>query len=234
MRAPIWIWDGVCVAEELLVVGVRIMQADLNDHFVPRALNHNGLGVDESFVLNQAVDKLLHSSRVENLHGFGALLAFIEKSEGEWRVDVREIVEASNDALGLELDRFLEDFGVRHEGDECPRLLCRLDLGDHMQLLLGCSALERHGVDFPLAGYLHLKPLRDSINTLCSHAMCAAGVFVVALAVFATRVQTGQHEFDARDAFLFVYVHGNTTPVITNGNRAVRMDRHIDMAAVAC
>ena len=234
MRAPIWIWDCVCVAKELLVVGVRIIQADLNDHFVPCALNHDGLGVDESFVLNEAVDKLLHSSRVENLHRVGALLAFIEKSEGEWRVDIREIVEAGNDALGLELDRFLEDFGVRHEGDECPRLLCGLDLGDDMQLLLGCSALERHRVDFSLAGYLDLKPLRDSIDALCSHAMCAAGVFVVALAVFATRVQAGQHEFDARDAFLFVKVHRNTTPVVANGNRAVCMDRHIDMGAVAC
>ena len=234
MRAPIWIWDCVCVAKELLVVGVRIIQADLNDHFVPRALNHDGLGVDESFVLNEAVDKLLHSSRVENLHGVGALLAFVEKSKGEWRVNIREIVEAGNDALGLELDRFLEDFGVRHEGDECPRLLCGLDLGDDMQLLLGCSALERHRVDFSVAGYLDLKPLRYSINALRSHTMRAAGVFVVALAVFATRVQAGQHELHARDAFLFVKVHRNTTPVIANGNRAVCMDRHIDMGAVAC
>ena len=64
--------------------------------------------------------------------------------------------------------------------------------------------------------------------------MRAAGVFVVALAVFATRVQAGQHELHARDAFLFVKVHWNTTPVIANGNRAVGMDRHIDMGAVAC
>ena len=103
-----------------------------------------------------------------------------------------------------------------------------------MQLLLGCSALERHRVDFSVAGYLDLKPLRYSINALRSYAMCAAGVFVVALAVFATRVQAGQHELHARDAFLFVYVHGNTTPVIANGNRAVGMDRHIDVGAVAC
>ena len=191
MRASIWVGDCVCVAKELLVVGVRVVQADLNDHFVPCALDHDGLWMDESFVLNQSVDKLLHSSRVENLHRLGPLLAFIEKSERERRVDIREVVEAGNDALGLELNRFLEDFGIRHEGDECPRLLCGFHLGDDMQLLLGCSALERHRVDFPLTGYLHLKPLRDSINTLRSHTMCAAGVFVVSLAVFAARVQTG-------------------------------------------
>ena len=233
VRAPIGIWDGVCVAEKLLVVGVRVVQSNFHDHFVPRAFDHDRLGMDESFVLNKAVHKLLHSARVDDLQGSSSLLAFVDESEGQRRVDIREIIQAGNDTLGFEFDCFLENLRIRHESNQRARLLRGLDFSDHMELLLGRSPFKRHRVDFSFARDFHFEPFGNSIDALRSHAVSAAGVFVVALAVFAAGVQACEHELHTWDALLFVDIHRNPTPVVTDGNRTVCVDGHIDVSAVA-
>ena len=48
--------------------------------------------MDESFVLNKAVHKLLHSAWVDDLQGSSSLLAFVDESEGQRRVNIREII----------------------------------------------------------------------------------------------------------------------------------------------
>ena len=47
-------------------------------------------------------------------------------------------------------------------------------------------------------------------------------------------MQAGENEFHAGDAFLLVDINRNTAPIVPNGDRAIRMNRHIDMSAVAC
>ncbi len=62
--------------------------------------------------------------------------------------------------------------------------------------------------------------------------MRAAGKFIAALAVFAAGMQRGQNQFHAGQAGILVDVHRNAAPVVADGDRAIHMDRHLDVVAV--
>ena len=81
VRAAVRIWNGIRVTKELLVVGVRIVQTNLDDHLVPRAFDHDRLGVNERFVFDQALYKFLHSEWVNDLYRLHAVLALINERE---------------------------------------------------------------------------------------------------------------------------------------------------------
>ena len=234
VRAAVRIWNGIRVAKELLVVGISIVQTNLDDHLVPRALDHDRLGVHESFVFDQAVDKFFHAEWVNDLHRPRSILALIKECERERSIDVSQIIQAGDDALGFELDCFLENLRIWQEGDERACLLGGFDLGDHMQALLCCASLERHSMDLTIASHFDFEPLGNRVNALRADAVGSARVFVVALAVFSAGVQAGENEFHAGDAFFLVDIDGNAASVVANGNRTIRMNGHIDMGTMAC
>ena len=233
VRAAIGIRNGIRVAEELLVVGVRVVEADLDHDLVARAFNHDRLRVNDGFVLDQAANELFDALGVNDLERLGIIESLVEEGERQRGVDVGQVVEAGDDALGFELDGLLENFRVRHEGDQRAGLLFGFHLGDDMEALLGDAALERHRMDIAIAGNLDFEPFGNGIHALGSHAVGAAGVFVISLAVFAARVEAGEDEFHAGNAFLFVDVDWNAAAVVADGDRAIRVDGHIDVGAMA-
>ena len=60
------------------------------------------------------------------------------------------------------------------------------------------------------------------------------GKVVVALREFAAGVQAGKDQFNARQAFLFVQIHGHAAAVIFNAQRAIAVQHHVDAFGVPC
>ena len=94
----------------------------------------------------------------------GVFDAFIEEGKTERRIDVGEVVQAADEALVLEINRFMENLGIGLECDQRAGLFLGFYLGDNVQFLLRDTALEGHGVDFSIARDFHLEPLGDGIH----------------------------------------------------------------------
>ena len=85
-----------------------------------------------------------------------------------------------------------------------------------MKLLDRLAALKLHVMHLAVAGDLHLKPLAHRIDALGADAVRAPGKLVAALAIFAPGMQRGQHQLHAGQAGIFIDVHRNAAPVVTD------------------
>ena len=101
------------------------------------------------------------------------------------------------------------------------------------KLLHRLAALKFHVMHLAVARDLDLKPFADRVHAFRADAVRAAGKFVAALAVFAAGVQRRQNQLDAGNFVLRMNVHRNAAAVVADGNRAVHVDRHLDLVAVA-
>ncbi|GAO26972.1 hypothetical protein ALISP_6792 [Alicycliphilus sp. B1] len=90
--------------------------------------------------------------------------------------------------------------------------------------------------DLALAVRGHLQPGRERIRHRHAHAVQAAREAVGAalpLVELAARVQAREHQLDHRRAFLGVQAEGNAAAVVLHADRAVLVQRDLDLLAVA-
>ena len=104
---------------------------------------------------------------------------------------------------------------------------------DDFEFLGRFAALEFHRINFFVARDLDLEPVGKRVDAFGADAVQAAGIFVGALAEFSARVQIRQHQFDGGHLPLRMHVHRNAAAVVADGNRAVHVDRHLDLVAIA-
>jgi hypothetical protein len=64
--------------------------------------------------------------------------------------------------------------------------------------------------------------------------MKPAGIFVDPLTKLASRMKIGQNQLDCGNLELGMEIDRNAAPVVANGERAIAMDRHVDLGAMAC
>ena len=86
----------------------------------------------------------------------------------------------------------------------------------------------------PVAADLDVELLRERVDDGDADAVQAAGDLVAAaVAELAAGVEHGQHDLDRRLALLLHRRDGDAAAVVDDGDRVVRVDRHVDAAAVA-
>ena len=100
------------------------------------------------------------------------------------------------------------------------------------QLLDRFAPLELHVMHFAAAGNFHLEPFADRVDALRADAVGAAGKLVAALTILAARVQRRQHHLHAGNLVLRMNVHRNAAPVVADRDRAIHMNRHLDLVAM--
>src|SRR5579862_3503068 len=231
VRAAIGIRDGVGEAENLVVVGVGVLEDDVDEDFLLLPRQDDGLGMDELLVLAELADEFLDAVAVQEAllaHGFGA---FVDEDDLQARVEKRQFPHAAGEAVELELRGDGEDGRVRQEGDERAGVFLILDLADDVELLGRLPALEGHVVEFAVAADLDLEPVREGVDALGTDAVEAAAVFVGALAELAAGVEIRQDKLDGGHLPFRMHVHGDAAPVVPHGDGAVDMDGHVDLGA---
>ena len=128
------------------------------------------------------------------------------------------------------VDRVVEDLAVGFEGDVGAVILRR---ADDLHLLGDRAAGELHLVDLPVAVHLHLQPFAQRVDDRGADAVQAAGDLVAAAAELAAGVQHRVDDLQRGTARLRLDVHGDAAAVVGDGDRPVRVDRHVDMRAEA-
>ncbi|MCY1532719.1 hypothetical protein D9M68_680060 [compost metagenome] len=129
----------------------------------------------------------------------------------------------------------VEVFGVRPDAHAGAGLLAaalvvgRQGLGD-------IAALENQTVDRAIAPHHDFQARSQGVGDGNANAVQAAGEGVGAaarLVELAARVQAGEHQFHDGSVFFGMQADGNAAPVVLDGNAAVRVQRDLDLLAVA-
>ncbi len=106
------------------------------------------------------------------------------------------------------------------------------DLADFLELAALLAAGEAHVVFLAAAPDPDFEVLRQRVDDGDADAVQAARVLVVLVREFAARVQAREDQFDARNLFLRVLVDGHAAAVVVDLERAVLVDRDLDLLAV--
>ena len=83
-------------------------------------------------------------------------------------------------------------------------------------------------MDLAVAGDFGFEPLAEGVDAFGSDAVEAAGVFVGALAEFASGVEVGEDEFDGGDAEFRVGIDGDAAAVVAHRAGSVGMEGDVD------
>ena len=246
MRAAVRIRDGVCETKNLVVVAVVVLQHDIEVHVVgdlvlilvaetdlALAENDDRLGVEELLVLTELAHEFLDAQLVKPAFRFDRLAALVGERDFESWIEEGEFAQAGGEFSEFEFRRDREDRRIRHEGDQRAGLFFVFHLADDIQLLRGDAALEGHVIDLAVALDLDLEPIAERIDALRADAVQTAGVFVSALAEFAARVEVCENEFERGDFEFRMDIDRDAAAVVADRARAIHMDRHIDLRAIA-
>ena len=227
VRAPVWVRNRVGKAKNLIGVTVVVLHHAIDKHLVLLTVDRDGFGVNDLFILPQLLHELLDPFLVKK--SFGLIFQpLVGQKDLHARVEESQFPETIGQDLELELGGDRENGGVRLESDQGPGAV---RLADDLELLRRLPSLKSHVVNIPVPGYFHLEPIRKSVNTLGSHPVQPARIFVCALAKLAARVQVRQHQFNRRHVEFWMHIHGDTASVIPDGARAIHMDSHLDAMA---
>ena len=238
MGTAVGVMDRVGVAKDLVVVGIVVLEDDLDVDlgvlFVdldPLFLaDGDGLGVEGGLALVELADEFLDAVLVEVALGLRVGGALVGEGDLQARVEEGEFAQALGDARRLEHGGLLEDLTVGLERDEGAGAA---GFADDLELLHGLAALEFHVVHLAVAGDLDLEPLGDGVDALGADAVGAAGELVTALAVLAAGVQRGEHHLNAGNFVLRVDVDRDASAVVADADRAVDVDGDLDFCAMA-
>ena len=87
---------------------------------------------------------------------------------------------------------------------------------------------------FAIARNAQFKRNRECVYNGYTHAMKTAGYLIGILIKLTACMKLGHDNFGSRDAFLFVNANRNTTTVIGDRNRAIRIKRNRHTVSMSC
>ena len=234
--AAVRIGDGVGEAEDLVGVGVVVLEDGVDKDLVALAGDDDRLGMEDRAGLAELADEFLDAVLVEEGLAAGAVLlvvTLVGEDDLDAGVEEGEFTETSREALELEGDGDREDLGIGQEGDEGAGLLLVLELAQDGQRLGGLALGEGHEVNLPLAHDLDLEPGGEGVDALGADAVETARVLVGTLAELAAGVEVGQDEFEGRDLELGMDLDRDAAAVVADGDGSVGVNGHLDPRAVA-
>ena len=229
MRAALVRVDVVGERVDRLLVGGVPLHRDLDRALVALGLEEDDLLLDGLLVLVEVADEVLDAAVVVEL-GLGALGALVGQRDPQPAGQERGLAQALLERRELEVER-LEHLGVREEGDRRARLARGLAL---LERPLGRAAHVGLAPDVAVAADLDVELLRQRVDDRDADAVEAAGDLVAAaVAELAAGVEDGQDDLDGRLALLLHRRDGDAAAVVDDRDRVVRVDRDVDLVAVA-
>src|SRR5688572_11588984 len=219
--------DVVCEGKDLFLIAVVVLQGDLEIDTFLDSLKVNHLLVKRRFVLVEMFYEGNDSAGVVEV--MSLFRAFIFNGDEQALVQEGEFSKSLRKGLEDELGSF-EDPGVRLEVN--PRApLIRLRRAAEVASR-GASFIPLDP-DLATSPDLELEPLRKCINDRHANAMESARDFVGIVIEFASGVELGEYNLGGRPSFLGHDFRGNTTAIVRDGHRTVRVDADMNFRAVS-
>ena len=222
--ATVRVGNRVGKAQDLVGVAVVVLQNAIDKDLVLFRAQINRLGMDHLLVLADLPDELLDPILV--VETLALLRSFVLQDDFQPRIQKGQFAQTVGQDVEIELRRDREDCRVRLEGDQRSGLF---GFADDLEFPYGHTTREFHVVNFAVTRHFHLKPVRERIDAFGADTMQSARVFVGALAKLAAGMKIGEHEFHGGNLELGMNIHGNSTPVVANGDRSIHVNSHVDL-----
>ena len=230
VRAALVRVDVVGEREDRLLVGGVPLHRDLDRALVGLALEGDHLAVDRLLVLVEVGDEV----------GDAALV--VERRRW-WPSPRSSTIEMRRSRVRNAVSRSRSSSVLKSKSS-----VSKMSASGRNVIVVPCSsvgsprvigpdrdaALVALGPDVAVAADLGVEPLRQRVDDRHADAVQAAGDLVAAaLAELAAGVQHGQHDLERRLALLLHGRDRDAGAVVDDGDRVVRMDRHLDGVVTA-
>ena len=211
---------------------IDILERDLDLYALVLALNEDRLR-DRLLLPVDIAHKADNSLRLMVRNFLRGLLPLVPKHNREARVQIRGLVKPRLHLRRGEL-RHLEDLRVRREADGRSCLLCLSECRKKSvhQLFRRDAALKMIVVNIAVTLYDDVHVCGQGVDDRGADAVEAAGRLVGVVVEFSARVQRRVDEPLGRHALL-MHADGNASAVVRDLAGPVRLERNIDMRAVA-
>ena len=160
-----------------------------------------------------------------------ALRARVDDAERHLRVQERQLAQPFGKRFELE-HPVLEDLPVGQERDLRARSVPFSALPVDLHRRHGIAALVLLVPDLSVAVDLHLEPFAQRVHDRHADAVQTARDLVRVLVELAAGMEHGHDDFEGRALLLLVHVGRNAAAVVDDGDRAVLVDRHVDVLRV--
>ena len=149
------------------------------------------------------------------------------QTRAQHRLGPQHVVQAGNGKFGVvEVGGF---WPKTHGRAGAPRA----HLPDDFELRDSFAIGKRHMIFLAAPPHPDVQPLGEGIDHRHPHPVQAAGKLIVFHRELAPGMQPRQDHFNARQLFFGMQIHGHAAPVVSDFQRAVGVQRHIDAAGIA-
>ena len=146
-------------------------------------------------------------------------------------VEKREFAQPSREDIELKLGRDGKYFGIRQKCDQGAGILFVLDFANDFEFASRFAAGKSDQIDFAVPGNLGFEPFRQSIDALRADTVQTAGELVGSLTELTAGMQVGEYQLDGRHLKFRMHLDRNPASVVTNRNRAIDVNRDVDLCA---
>ena len=222
--------DVVAVRDDHLADRIVVLHGDLDfNGALVVAAREDDRRVQRRLGAVEVGDELAQPLGREELGVPGLVAPLVGQADPHALVEEGQLAEPLLQRVVVEVD-LGEDLGVGQEADLRAGGLGRPEGADRA---LGLALLVLLLPDLAVAADLGLQPLREGVDDRDAHAVQAAGDLVGVVVELAAGVDLGQHDLQRALAAVGVDVDRDAAAVVDDRDRAVGVERDVDVPAVA-
>ena len=225
VRAAIGVRDRVGEAQNLVVVGVVVLENNIRKYVIvcdfaivvdlhlTFARESDRCFMNDRFVFAELRDELHNALSVVKGGLFRGFRTLIFEINGQPRIEECQFAQTGGKSLEIEHDGINENRRIGEKGNLGSGFV-RRGFADHRKWRSRLATLKRDHVDLAVAADFRFEPIRERVHALRAHAVQTTRVFVGTLAKLTTSVEIRENEFDRRDAKFRVRINGNAATVV--------------------
>ena len=229
--------DAIDEGVDGFLVGIVVLQGDVIEE-IPRAvapeIRHlpaegDGIVAEDSLALVQIGDEFGDASLIMEGLAAGGVSPHIVECDADAGIEIGQFPEAFRQDFPL-VFQHAEDFRVGEivDGGAPP-----VALPQHLQLLHGLSPGEFHLVFVSVPADGQEEPLGEGIDAGDAHPVEPPGKLVDRLVELSPCMEHGQGHLTGGLVLRGMHPHGDSPPIVGDGDGVVHMDGDLDVAAIS-
>ena len=227
MSTAITLWNVVGEAVDVFLETIVPLQCHFHADTVFFGGEVENIRVNWRFVLVQILNERLDTTFVMEVVFFAVTLVF--QTNRDARVQERQFTQAFRQDVVLKFSDVGEGFEARPETHHRTGFV---GVASHSQRCLRHTVCIKLTVSFPFTLDNQLQLLRQGVNHGDAYAVQTTRNFIGVIVELTACVQNGHDHFRRRHALFRVNTGWDTTAIIGDRDRVVRMDRDHDVFTV--
>ena len=231
MRSALRRIDVIDKTVSILCVGIVVLHGDFHSDSVFFSFTVNNVRIQRLLAPVQICYELPDTAFIVKSFFFLGIFSCICENDLQAFCQKSHLPEALFQDVVIK-NCFLENLFIRKKIHPGSRHF-RITVSHDFKRIHGVSSLISLLIFLAFMTDRNHQPFRKSVYNRSSHSVEAAGNFISPAAEFAAGVENSKYNFNCGDSRLMVDPNGNSSSVIYNCNRIVRIDRYMNFCTVS-